>query len=93
MANLYALQQVGVADGTVIPAAKADGRQVSAKESVTVASKVAGQAWANGDKIFLGRLRAANLCRDGHQLWYNHNQHWHVGDPGQIRKRSIADSG
>jgi len=63
MANLYALQQVGVADGTVIPAAKADGRQVSAKESVTVASKVAGQAWANGDKIFLGRLRAGDHLR------------------------------
>jgi len=63
MPTYYAQQQVGVADGTKNPADRPDGRQVGAKESVIVASKVAGQAWAAADKIFVGRLRAGDMLR------------------------------
>lgn len=63
MADFYAAQQVGVADGTVNPALRADGRQVGANETITVANKVTAQAWANGDRIFLGRVRAGQHLR------------------------------
>lgn len=52
MTTQYALQQVGVADGTS-PAARSDGRQCHARKRSFLASKVPGQAWAAGDKIFL----------------------------------------
>lgn len=56
MANLYALQQVGVADGTLTPPNRADGGQVNAHSRVLVASKQAGtDAWNNGDVVYLGK--------------------------------------
>lgn len=58
MATHYAAQQVGVLDGTKIPADRADGRQVGAKKSVIIASKVTGTAWADGDTVVLGKLNA-----------------------------------
>lgn len=63
MANFYAAQQVGVADGTKNPPDKADGRVVGAKLSTIAASKVAGQAWAQADKVFLGRLNPGESIR------------------------------
>jgi hypothetical protein len=68
MATFYAQQQVGVADGSLIPAAKADGGQVGVNLITTIASKVAGQAWAAGDQIYLGRLRPGEHMR---RLWAN----------------------
>lgn len=56
MATIYAAQQVGVMDGTKVPADRADGRQVHAKKSVILASKVTGLAWAAADIIVLGKL-------------------------------------
>jgi len=68
MAIYYAAQQVGVADGSLIPAAKADGGQVGANLITTLATKVAGQAWAAGDQIYLGRLRPGEHLR---RIWGN----------------------
>jgi hypothetical protein len=53
MTTQYVSQQVGVADGTLNPAARADGRQVHARKRAFICSKVAAQAWAAGDKIYL----------------------------------------
>jgi len=55
MTQRYALQQVGVLDGTVYPPLQADGRQVNAKTRTIVASKalVADQT---ADTIVLGKL-------------------------------------
>lgn len=58
MADRYAQQQVGVADGTQTPKAKLDGRQVGAHIRIITASKVPGVAWASGDRIYLGRKKA-----------------------------------
>jgi hypothetical protein len=58
MTTHYPLQQVGVLDGTEIPALKADGRQVNAKKRSILASKVTGTTWANGDTIVLGKKPA-----------------------------------
>lgn len=58
MAVKYAIQQQGVADGTAIPANKADARQVNAARTTLLASKEAGVAWANGDTVYLGRKPA-----------------------------------
>lgn len=58
MADFYALQQQGVADGTVTPAEKADGREVGAAKTVTLASKPTTQAYAAGDRIYLGKRPA-----------------------------------
>jgi hypothetical protein len=58
MADFYALQQQGVADGTVTPAEKADGREVGAAKTVTLASKPTDQALAAGDRIYLGKRPA-----------------------------------
>lgn len=55
MADVYATQQVGVADGTAIPAERSDGRQVGAAQIVTVASKPAGTAVNSGDRLYLGK--------------------------------------
>ena len=54
MADYYALQQQGVADGTAVPAEHADGRQVGASHTVTLASKPTDQALTAGDRMFLG---------------------------------------
>lgn len=70
MARFYAAQQVGVLDGTKIPADRADGRQVGAKKSVILASKVPGTGWAAGDVVVLGKLApgekltAVRICTD-----------------------------
>lgn len=58
MADRYAKQQVGVADGTQVPKAKLDGRQVGAHMRVIIASKVTGVTWAIGDRIYLGKKKA-----------------------------------
>ena len=58
MADFYALQQVGVADGTLTPAAKADGGQVGAKVSSITASKSGTQALTTADRLYLGKVRA-----------------------------------
>jgi len=60
MATYYVSQFIGVKDGTV-PPQRADGRVVGAKESQTLGSKVAGQAWASGDKIYIGEVRSGEL--------------------------------
>lgn len=57
MTDRYAMQQVGVADGTV-PKAKLDGRQVGAHARVIIASKVTGTQWSSGDRIYLGKKKA-----------------------------------
>lgn len=64
MATYYAKQQIGVADGTKIPADKADGRQVGAKKSVIVATKDNVNATANNDLIYLGKVRAGEMVTD-----------------------------
>jgi hypothetical protein len=58
MATKYAVQQVGVADGTAVPATKADGREVGGTKRVIVASKIVGEAWNDGDVIYLGKKPA-----------------------------------
>lgn len=59
MAVKYASQQQGVMDNTLVPANKADGRQVNANKEAIVASKLAGtDAWNNGDTVYLGRKPA-----------------------------------
>ncbi|WP_374414285.1 hypothetical protein [Novosphingobium colocasiae] len=64
MTTRYAKQQVGVADGTAIPVKKADGREVNAKRSAILASKVTGVGWASGDVIFLGTKKAGDKVVD-----------------------------
>jgi hypothetical protein len=59
MATKYAVQQQGVMDATLVPANKADGREVNASEQVILASKLAGtDAWNSGDIVYLGRKPA-----------------------------------
>lgn len=70
MATYMARQFIGVADGTKIPADRPDPRQVGAAKGVTVATKnntgadAAAPALANGDKIYIGKLRAGELLTD-----------------------------
>lgn len=67
MATYQAVQQIGVIDGSVIPANKTDSRIVDAATKVTIATKdytarnAAAPALANTDKVYLGRLRAGEL--------------------------------
>ncbi len=67
MATYQAVQQIGVIDGSVIPANKTDSRVVDAATKVTIATKdytaraAAAPALANTDKVYLGRLRAGEL--------------------------------
>lgn len=63
MADFYSQQMTGVADGTVIPARKADGSQVGGKVSSITASKPIGQAIAIGDRLYLGRARAGDRVK------------------------------
>lgn len=58
MADKYALQQTGVADGTLNPPDKADGRQVNAGRTTILASKKNGEAWNSADRVFLGKKNA-----------------------------------
>ena len=55
MATKFAVQQQGVADGSAVPADKADGRQVNANKTVIIASKPTDEAWNSGDAIYLGK--------------------------------------
>jgi len=64
MADYYLDSFVGVADGTKFPPDRADGRKVGAKQSSIFGAKVAAQALANGDRLFLGRLRAGDILRN-----------------------------
>lgn len=64
MPDFYIDSQVGVRDGTKIPADRPDGRKVGAKRSSIFGAKPAGVAWANADQIFLGTLRAGESLRD-----------------------------
>jgi len=64
MATYYALQQVGVADGTKIPSLKSDGRQVGAQKGVIVATKDNTNALAANDLVYLGKLRQGELVTD-----------------------------
>ena len=64
MPDLYARTFVGVKDGTKFPPDRADGRMVGAKQSMIIAPKVAGQAIASGDQMFIGALRAGESLRD-----------------------------
>jgi hypothetical protein len=63
MATYYLDTFVGVADGTSIPADKADGRKVNAKVSTTHGNKVSNQGWAAGDVVYAGKLRAGEFVR------------------------------
>ena len=54
MADFYAKQWQGVADNTAIPAERADGRVVDANRTAGLASKPTDQAYAIGDRMFLG---------------------------------------
>lgn len=63
MPDLYASTFVGVKDGTKFPPDRADGRLVGGKQSMIVAPKVAGQAIASGDRLFIGTLRAGEVLR------------------------------
>lgn len=64
MADFYIDSAVGVTDGTKIPADKFDGRRVGATNRSIIGAKVAGQAWANGDQIYLGKLRPGESLRE-----------------------------
>lgn len=57
MATKYAAEQVGVSDGTAIPADKADARVVNAQKRVIRATKVAGESWDSGDTVILGEKK------------------------------------
>jgi len=61
MATYYAKQFIGVADSTKVPPDRADGRQVGAKESTTVATKDNVNATAANDLIYVGRIRAGEM--------------------------------
>lgn len=50
----YPKQLVGVADGTLIPAKLADGREVGAFTKRSIFSKVPGVTWAVNDTVPLG---------------------------------------
>lgn len=58
MTDFYSLQQQGVADGTVVPANRADGRKVGAKRRTILASNPLTTALAAADRMYLGRLKA-----------------------------------
>ena len=67
MPTYQALQQVGVIDGTQIPANKTDSRIVAAKQADTIATKdytannAAAPALALNDLIYLGRVRSGEV--------------------------------
>lgn len=63
MPDFYSKEQIGVRDGTN-PAGRADGRKVGARVHKIIATKPAAQAYANGDRIFVGRLRQGESLRN-----------------------------
>lgn len=63
MPDYFSQQMIGVADGTQIPARKADGAQVGGKVSSITASKPLGQALLAADRLFLGRVRAGERIK------------------------------
>lgn len=58
MADRYVAEQVGVSDGTKIPADQADGRVVDGIKRSIIGTKVTGVAWAIADRIMLGTVPA-----------------------------------
>jgi hypothetical protein len=64
MPDLFPTTFVGVRDGSIFPPNRADGRLVGAKSSKIVAPKVAGQAIAIGDQLFLGTLAPGESLRE-----------------------------
>ena len=58
MATFYLAHAVGVEDATLTPPAKYDGRLVGAKKKIIRAIHPAGVAYANGDLLFLAKLKA-----------------------------------
>lgn len=57
MADLYAAPFVGVKDGTKSPPDRTPAGLVGAKQRTIAASKVAGQAVAIADQMYIGTLR------------------------------------
>lgn len=68
MPTFFAKQFVGVADGTKIPADRADGRQAGATKGVTVGSKDNTNILAIADKLYIGKLRAGELLTGIHAI-------------------------
>lgn len=68
MPTYYAKQFVGVADGTKFPPDKADGRQVGAKKSVTVATKDNTNALIANDLVYVGKLRQGEIMTAFHAI-------------------------
>lgn len=64
MATRYAIQQQGVADGSLIPPALADARETMGNKTSLLASKEDGVAWANGDVVYLGFKPAGTKISD-----------------------------
>lgn len=70
MADFFALEQVGVADGTATPPKKLDFRTVGGKKRRVRGTKATAQAIAAGDRLYIGRLpqncslRAVSLVSD-----------------------------
>lgn len=64
MADFFIDTFVGVRDGTLTPAAASDGKKDGAKRSSIWGAKPAGVAYANGDRIYAGRLPAGASMRD-----------------------------
>lgn len=60
MADRYALEQVGAADGTQNPPKKLDGRLVGAKDRIIRAS-LPGVQLAVGDRLYLGKRPAGSI--------------------------------
>ncbi|MDX3883603.1 MAG: hypothetical protein QHC65_04215 [Sphingomonas sp.] len=56
MADLYASEFIGQADGTAYPPKKLDSRVVGAKKRRVRATKPTGVAIAAGDRMYLGKL-------------------------------------
>ncbi|SFR86487.1 hypothetical protein [Sphingomonas jatrophae] len=56
MADFYANEFVGGPDGTQNPPKKLDGRLVGAKKRRTRAQKPTAQAFAAGDRLYIGKI-------------------------------------
>lgn len=63
MTDRYSVEQVGVADGTVTPPRKADGRLIGAKvRSIRATKQVLADQIA--DRVYLGRLPAGATVKE-----------------------------
>tara|TARA_R110000868_G_scaffold32613_4_gene118704 strand:- start:1907 stop:2350 length:444 start_codon:yes stop_codon:yes gene_type:complete len=63
MVDRYAVEQVGVLDGTSVPAKKLDGSLVGAKRrSIRATKQVLADAAA--DRVYLGRFPQGSTCKD-----------------------------